>query len=360
MALFEWKECSNCHERFPGLPLNIQGHCKVCQRNPQLLTAENNMDPGRVPSVFHSLSMIEQLLIAQIHPVVSVYRLRGGKFAYSGNVINFPQDVHSFARSLPCRLSEVAGIVVVRRESTSGGVNRDFHVWADRIRAVLVYLKEHNEFYRDIIISEEIFSTLPEDSDVCEQLQYFRVTEDVNEQESDDQVSHGNVSNVTPVSQEAIDPERVSWPNIGNVPINEFNSEGYIVQAFPALFHSGRCDFKDRTRANKVSHDQYFKHLMRYADGRFAKDPRFRFFCLNSKLRWEAIRNGSLFVRNRGLAGMTAQQLREWLDERPSMSYRRRGDCLRSVLKEIMAQPYMLGKFLFRSLYYYTNWTCFA
>ena len=90
------------------------------------------------------------------------------------------------------------------------------------------------------------------------------------------------------------------------------------------------------------------------------RTPDFVFFCLNSKLRWEAIRNGSLFVRNRGLAGMTAQQLREWLDERPSMSYRRRGDCLRSVLKEIMAQPYMLGKFLFRSLYYYTNWTCFA
>ena len=43
---------------------------------------------------------------------------------------------------------------------------------------------------------------------------------------------------------------------------------------------------------------------MRYEDERFARDPRFRFFALNSKLRWKAITLGNVFVR----------QERRWLD----------------------------------------------
>jgi len=76
-----------------------------------------------VPSVFSSLSMIEQLLIA-----------------------------HQFIR---CRLSDLSGIIVFRGESVSGGVVR-----ADRIRAALSFLKEHNQFNRDIVISEEAMSVI--------------------------------------------------------------------------------------------------------------------------------------------------------------------------------------------------------
>ena len=180
--------------------------------------------------------------------------------------------MYSFARSLPCRLSDLSGIIVVRRESASGGANRDFHVRADRIRAALSFLKEHNQFYRDIVISEDAMHALPEDANVCEQLQYLGVTEEDGEQFEDGQVSHGNAPSAPNIPQEvliqaAIDPQRVSWPNIGNVPINEFNSEGYIVRAFPALFPSGMCDLHDPSRPFRISHDQYFKHLMKYEDG---------------------------------------------------------------------------------------------
>jgi hypothetical protein len=96
------------------------------------------------------------------------------------------------------------------------------------------------------------------------------------------------------------------------------------VRAFPALFPSGRCDLHDPSRPFKISHDQNFKHLMKYEDGRFAKDHRFRFFCLNSKLRWEAIKTGNLFVRRRGLASMTCHagecELRGLLTQRPTLA----------------------------------------
>ena len=65
--------------------------------------------------------------------------------------------LHKFIR---CRLSDLSGIIVFRRESVSDGVNRDFHVQTDRIRAALSFLKEHNQFNRDIVISEEAMSVI--------------------------------------------------------------------------------------------------------------------------------------------------------------------------------------------------------
>jgi len=52
-------------------------------------------------------------------------------------------------------LSDLSNIIVFRRESVSGGV-----VQADRIRAALSFLKEHNQFNRDIVISEEAMSVI--------------------------------------------------------------------------------------------------------------------------------------------------------------------------------------------------------
>ena len=131
------------------------------------------MDPGRVPIIFTTLTMIEQLLIARMYPVVSVFRLRSGQLAYSGNVINFPQDVASFAQTLPHSIADLRGIVVIRRETAEEGVFREFHVRADRIRTALLYLKENNAFYADIVSSELHLSTLPEDGNVYQQLQHL-------------------------------------------------------------------------------------------------------------------------------------------------------------------------------------------
>ena len=36
---------------------------------------------------------------------------------------------------------------------------------------------------------------------------------------------------------------------------------------------------------------------MLYADGRFAKHPRFRFFALNTEMRWRALQVGRIYVK---------------------------------------------------------------
>lgn len=85
------------------------------------------------------------------------------------------------------------------------------------------------------------------------------------------------------------------WPKLQSVPINEFTCDGYICRAFPTLFPTGKGDLRD-SRVCKVSNSEYFKFLMMYHDGRFAKHPRFRFFAFNSMMRWTALQNGSICI----------------------------------------------------------------
>ena len=44
--------------------------------------------------------------------------------------------------------------------------------------------------------------------------------------------------------------------------------------------------------------DQYFKHLMKYKDKRFAQDPRFRFFALNTIMRHGMLQKSGPYRRN--------------------------------------------------------------
>ena len=56
-------------------------------------------------------------------------------------------------------------------------------------------------------------------------------------------------------------------PTIQSEPINEHDANcQYIIDAFLGLFPTGPADFHE-DRQDKVSTQDYFKHLMRYRDG---------------------------------------------------------------------------------------------
>ena len=80
------------------------------------------------------------MLISGVLPIVSLYRLPHGQYAYSGHVINLPQDVASFANFLP-RLPSARelDVIVVRKE---GGANthRDFRVRRNVVLHALQWL----------------------------------------------------------------------------------------------------------------------------------------------------------------------------------------------------------------------------
>ena len=87
----------------------------------------------------------------------------------------------------------------------------------------------------------------------------------------------------------------IAWPAKGQNPINEFSTEGYFSCAFPVLFPTGAADFLAPC-LNTVTIGNYFKRLLLYHDGRFAKHCRFRYFVLNTEMRWCALQTGKIYI----------------------------------------------------------------
>lgn len=89
------------------------------------------------------------------------------------------------------------------------------------------------------------------------------------------QVETTNVPMMKPTHQDMQVMAVLGWATFGHQPIDEFNTPGYIAQAFPALFPTGKADLGS-CRPHKITATDYFNHLLQFHDRRFANDPRFR------------------------------------------------------------------------------------
>ena len=65
------------------------------------------------------------MLISAVLSIMSLYKLSRGQYGYSGHVVNLPQDVASFANSLP-RLPSELDVIIVRKEGASSA-HRDLN-----------------------------------------------------------------------------------------------------------------------------------------------------------------------------------------------------------------------------------------
>ena len=294
-----WKECTTCPRKFPDLKL-VSGKCEFCSnaRGRVIFTIENDMDPGMVPPVLQNLlnlTIIEEILIARVHPVISLYKIRGNQTAYSGNVINFRQDITHLFSSLPPSPSDINAVVLACRTTPHGLL--EFKVRSNIVRNALRWLKENHRYYHDIVIDEDILSQLPTDGD------YASLLPSLDEDDIDtetDTVNESFFPNISQLDQETVINDRlksIEWPQTGTAPLDEFRTEGYIVQAFPTLFPYGKADL-NYPRLHKVSFNEYFKFLFQYKDQRFAKHKRFRFFAMNSMMRWTALNVGNIYIKN--------------------------------------------------------------
>ena len=207
----------------------------------------------------------------------------------------------------------------------------------------LLWLKENNTYFHDIPLNHTALAQLPEDGD-CSGISTVTLEtpegeEDVREA-SDDPYNAFLPGSFVPVThkketeqqivQQAVSPagsaaQPLAWPQVGSAPINELTdlllflspgvslarlslscclcrsslvvSDGeliiYMMLAFPSLFPTGAADFS-APRLHPVTIGYYFKHLMMYKDGRFGKHPRFRYFALNTEMRWRALQAGRI------------------------------------------------------------------
>ena len=268
---------------------------------------------------------MEEMLISATMPIMSIYRLPLGQYSYTGHVINLPQDIISFAHSLPRLPSQLD--VLVKQQGQS---HRDFRVRRVAVQQALQWLLENNKYYRanQVHLNQDVLQQLPENGDVSE-LSTLLLEESASEDDSppsqeDLYGAHLPNSFVPNAVQQQTEQETVRqsieqrqsgstlmWPTIGGAPINEFTTEGYFSMAFPTLFPTGASDFLGQ-RCNQVTIGNYFKHLLMYEDSRFAKHPRFRFFALNTEMRWRALQAGRIYIRQHpGDAQLTVDELRD-------------------------------------------------
>ncbi|KAI3935332.1 hypothetical protein MKW98_027152 [Papaver atlanticum] len=149
-----------------------------------------------------------------------------------------------------------------------------------------------------------------------------------------------------------VDQTTTELPFTGEV-IDEFTKVGYITMAFPYLFPYGSADLR-QSRFRKVSECQYFQYLMKFHDGRLARDSRFRYFALNSLTRWRALSLGSIYVKNHPSDGeLSIEAIRDMVSSGDSRLLSRISYCAKQIrgtraywytrLKELIAMVKQLG-----------------
>ena len=230
----------------------------------------------------------KEMLISAVIPIMTIYRLRHGQYGYRGHVINLPQDLTTFATSLP-RLPKELDILIVRKEG-SDCTHRDFRVRKSVVLGALLWLKHHNKYYRNVNIDYDSLNELPEDGNLSgltgiktsrnveEDIPLLENDENSHDAESFVPIAAQKLTELEAVKKSVADGQKssprniVPWPPRADVPINEFVTEGYISCAFPTLFPTGAGDFL-APRERVVTVGNYFKYLMRYDDGRFARHP---------------------------------------------------------------------------------------
>ena len=226
-------------------------------------------------------------------------------------------------------------VIIVRKEGANQS-HRDFRVRRGVVHRALQWLVSHNRYYHalGVTIDSTALAQLPQDGNISH---LMSVIEDCS---SPDSPTNSETSSAIPASdipttthtaaiddsydhlpqsfvpiaapsmtqqesvQQSVQQQQSStssetplmWPSIGGIPLNEFTTEGYFTCAFPTLFPTGAGDFLGQ-RQVQATIGNYFKHLLQYDDGRFARHPRFHFFALNTEMQHRALQTGRVYVR---------------------------------------------------------------
>ncbi|KAK3925606.1 Curromycin resistance protein [Frankliniella fusca] len=312
-----WHVCSVCHTK------QMQFSQKCWCSKPYVVNSRL-LSVGFCPDVLSDLSLIEQLLIARIHPVVQVYRLVGGQTGYSGHVINFFQDVKAVAKVLPHTIPDLKGVVHVCYNKLM--FHKDFKIRKQKVMDALIFLKNNNKYYHDIVIDAQSLEALPcddffhgnkEDMEHVEHafyLIYIHIF--VPDVAGEDEIVSAAVPLPSFYHSEDKVKHNMNWPEISCNAVKEL-TRPYIAQAFPSLFPYGEGDLHE-VRDKKLSPRIYFQYLMEFEDGRFSNHKIFPYFGLNTVMRWECLSKGTVYMKDHpNLKKMNIEVLKDIIKKNP-------------------------------------------
>ena len=117
------------------------------------------MIPSSVPDELQNLTQVEEMLIARALPIMRVYVKPGGQRGYSGHCINLPQNVTELAKFLPRYPKDLAVIII--KVKGKNNTFKDVIVRKKKVHNALVWLKNNNPYYSEILINDHALSLLP-------------------------------------------------------------------------------------------------------------------------------------------------------------------------------------------------------
>ena len=147
-------------------------------------------------------------------------------------------------------------LVVHRQSTTNSEVFRNFRVRRAKVVLALDWLKKNNRYYVDIIIDHEVLQSLPVDGSVDDQLRGTQVNaEELNSENESEVITRTFVPLPPAAHREDVAIKNtfnriqngnspITWPQISNNPVNEFQTPRCIACAFPTLYPTGNVDFR--------------------------------------------------------------------------------------------------------------------
>ena len=301
------------------------------------------MDPGIMPEELKEMSMVEQQLICKIAPAISIHMLKHGGLASKGHCVTFPQEINEPCQILP-KLPKEISIIKLRKKGCNA-TSKDFQVRRNKVQTALMWLKENNPAYDDIMISTERLSQLPLNGELHggNIFEFENVVErSTDEGPAFEQINAGEGCSesgvllpemIVDLRQQVEDTVRsvvgpecevtcnrknivtIPWPTRDNTPLSEFTTNNFFTMAFPTLFPYGDADFRMNRPRTITSMTEWAEHLLWYQDGRFAQHY-FKFIAHNMILRKRALEQSQYIVQQKlGDQHMTIKELRDMLSK---------------------------------------------
>ena len=212
------------------------------------------MLPSAVPVELKNLTHIEEMLIARVVPVMSVYTKPGGQRAYTGHCINFPEEVQQLFYTLPRQPKELPVIIVT--VDGKNDMSKDLIVRRENVSYALHWLVSHNPAYRDVQIDYECLAQLPlegipadlskvrcKKGSGSEELDPDKGPLDIHDLPNKEETELSSMLNPVKSKQqkeiirdEILQHNKIGWPEKGQIPVTEFKVQFLATMAFPTLF----------------------------------------------------------------------------------------------------------------------------
>lgn len=334
--------------------------CRTCLsslnggKTPPLALA-NHTYLGDVPEELKDLTVVEEAMIARCRSKCWVVQLKEdnqdlalphAQRGMKGHIIVYPQQPSKVADVLPPSMKEMSTPICVIFVGSSAPSPkwlrekaRPLAVCREKVRAALLWLKEHNQHYQDIKIDHDTLNSMNEHEilpvhvehvlpdqvnesltsryDGTEPLQNMDMQQQ--EQETRTEIPFQNVvitdvdANAPSNQLRAAAVRHVKKKGGGYVeiphdpePVNEFFNPDMFPMIYPTLFPYGIGGFENTACSRKLSMKRHVKHLFNLSDRRFQEHYSFLFTAFNILQRCEILLHTGLKVKRSNFDSVAA------------------------------------------------------